>query len=439
MRSIQATHNLFAVSAYARETALNTEQELDACLLVKKENVLNWTPRLESNADEATGTEEPTLLYKRGGLAEGTINFDRMQAQHAAFLLAYGLGGCSSAAIAGSVAAYKHSITPLVGGLDMARALPSFTVAMRLGKTVLKRLFASCFIDSLTVNFEKDQFCKASATVKGTGKVTSNLVSESITALDNATSLTLAANGVNGTTDQERLDNVQQIVAEYPAASGIWVDVTYSAVSGASPAVITITSLGGAGASTTYKLIYASLEPGTDWRTFPARPAETPLMVNQIALTVGGKWDNTAKTLSGGHLLAAEIKSLSYTLSNNLAVEFTAGAGNPDYANRAQRSAERTQKISLGREFWDYAYQQHMHLTDYFTVHVLCQGDVMTGETTERYTLEAIFPRCAVLGGPLGADGPRLGETLDIQVLEDDTVGSVQAFVKNKQVTYAGV
>ena len=98
MRSWRATHNLLAVSANKKETAINKEQTLDTSLLVAMNDVINLEPRRESNAEELTGKEEPDTIYDLGGLSVGSLNFEKAQPQHFAFLLAYGLGVASPAA-----------------------------------------------------------------------------------------------------------------------------------------------------------------------------------------------------------------------------------------------------------------------------------------------------------------------------------------------------
>ncbi|MDY7034560.1 MAG: hypothetical protein SV375_00130 [Thermodesulfobacteriota bacterium] len=279
-RNFMATHNLIAVSAGSRETAINTVQTLDVTLLAALDNTINLEPRREPNADEATGYEEPDLVYDLGHKTVGPLSFPKAQPQHFAFILAYALGLCYSSAIG---SAYEHEILPIDGDLDGDRSNPSFTAAQRFGKTVLKRRFGSMFVDSFTATFPKDDWVQLAAEIKGTGLVADNLTNESVTANDNVTTLTLAANAVEGATAAERLANVQRIRAYYNSA---WRDVSYSAVSAATPAVITITSVGGAGASITYEVDYIPTESG--WMSFPARVTETPLRVSEMTLKVGG-------------------------------------------------------------------------------------------------------------------------------------------------------
>jgi len=424
MRSFRATHDLLAVSANAREAAINTEHALDTTMLVALGDLANLEPRRESNENEATGKEEPDTIYDLGSLAGLTINFEKAQPQHFAFLLAYALGQCASAA-AGS--GYQHTITPIDGDLDDNRSNPSFTAAQRYGKTVLKRLFASMFVDSITATFARDSWCKITGTVKGTGKVTKNITEETVSAAKNATSLNLAANAVQGSTAAERLQNVQRIRVEL--TSGVWTEVAYSAVSGATPAVITITAPGGTADLVNYKILYIPTEPA--WCTFPSRVNETPLRVAQMTLKVGGKW--TGSAFSGGRELQAEMKTLEWTLNNGFEIQFVPGAGGA-YASRAERGS-RAQKLKLDREFREYIMQQHLDDNDTLGIYILAEGALYDG--SNKYQVEIIFPKVGLLSAPLSVDGKRLAESGDLLVLEDDTYGSVIVKVKNLQTAYA--
>lgn len=424
MRSIRATKNLLAVSANSKETAINTEQALDTSMLVDISNVININPRRETNAEEATGREEPDTVYDLGGLAEADINFPKAQPQHFAFLMAYALGTISTAA-AGS--GYEHTITPIDGDEDDDRSNPSFTAAQRFGDVVLKRRFASMFVNNLTATFSKDEWCRVAAKLIGTGKKTDNVTEESITAAPDATSLTLAANAVEGADAATRLENVQRIRVEL--ASGIWTEVTYSAVSDATPAVITISAPGSPGDDVTYKVLYIPDEPA--WCTFPSRVTETPLRVSQLTVKLGGAWDGS--DFQGGREMTAEIRQVEWNFNNNMEVEFVPGAGDI-YAAKAFRPT-REQALKFDREFREFILQQHISDNDDFGVYILAEGAVY--DSPHKYQVELIFPKVSVLNAPLSVDGKRLAEAGDMIVLEDDTYGSVIAKVKNLQATYA--
>jgi len=424
MRSYQGTHNQIAVSANVRESAINTVATLDTTMLFDLASVINLKPRRTPNDDEATGYEEADLIYDLGATTEWPLAASRAQPQHFALVLAYALGSVSTAALGDG---YKHTITPIAGDLDNDCSNPIFTAAMRYGKTVLKRRFASMAISDFTASFSKDDWCKVSANVVGSGLVADNITEEVVSALPTVSELTLAANTVEGSSAAERLANIQRIRAEL--TTGVWTDVAYSAVSAAEPAVITISAPGAGEEAVNYRILYIPGE--TTWMTFPARVQETPLRVAQMTATLGGKWGGAAFT--GGRATEAELKSIEWNFQNGITPEFVPGGGGA-YASRMIREG-RAQTLKVNREFREYILQQHIDANDEFGVHIQCLGALM--DDTYYYTVDIVFPACAVIEAPISVDGKRLAEAGDLKVLEDATYGSVIAYVQNLQATYA--
>jgi hypothetical protein len=158
---------------------------------------------------------------------------------------------------------------------------------MRLGQTIMKRRFASFLVDQLTATFAKDSWAKLNLSVKGTGKYTDNVTKETVTAAYNATELTLAENGVQGATASARLDSIHAVRVLVPT-TGEYKDVAVTAVSAATPAVLTITAPGEAATSTSYEILYVPTEAA--WCTFPSRVTESPLRVTDLVVKIGGKW-----------------------------------------------------------------------------------------------------------------------------------------------------
>ena len=424
-RDFRANKNLICVSANAKETAINTEQTLDTTLRVSVDTIFNLKPRRETNADEQTGKEEPDTIYKLGALTEAPLTYPKAMPQHFGFVYGYGLGAVSSAAWG---TGYKHTITPIESMYP-----PGFTAAGRYGKTVGKRRFASNYIDSATSEFAKDSWLKLSTTVAGTGKYTNSVSIENVTAAYDATSLTLAGtNIVQGSTAAERLDNVHRIRVQ-DVTDGQWVEVSFSAVSAGNPGVtpsnITISAPGGVVTSTTYEITYVATEAA--WATFPAIVTESPLRVTDLVLKIGGKWNGSA--FLGGRTLAAEINSVSYNLQNQLSVEFRVG-GTGDYANYVVRKG-RMQTLTLNREMRDFILQRHLEDNEYFGVYMKATGDEF--ESGKNYYVEMVFPRCGVIEAPISVSDKVNVEAGNLQVLEDDTYGSVWMQVANKVATYA--
>jgi hypothetical protein len=425
IRNFLATHNLLAVSAQKQEVAMNTEQDLDTTLLVDLNTVLNYQAVKTPNKDVVTGKEEADQLYDFGGKVVGTLTFSRAQPQHFAFLLGYGLGAVQTSPA--GTGGFRHTILPQSGEVDAARSNPSFTAAMRFGRQVMKRRFASCFIDQVRMDFTKDGWAKISGTVKGSGKVVDNTQVEEVAAAYNATSLTLAANGVAGDTPAERLSNVQAVQVLNPATQ-VWEEVGYQTVTATTPGVTTITAPGVTAATTTYRVYYVPGESG--WMNLPNRVEEPPLKVSQLEVTLGGRWDGTS--FQGGYSLSTELRGVTWILKNNLTPESTPGAGG-NYANRAFRTG-REQSLKFDKDFRDFLLAQNLKDNDTLGISLKATGPEFAPGV--RYQVELVFPRVAVLGTTVKVYQRRLGEEVEFAVLEDDTYGSVVAYVQNQVSSY---
>jgi hypothetical protein len=425
IRNFLATHNLLAVSAQKQEVAMNIEQELDTTLLVDLNTVLNYQAVKNPNREEVTGKEEADRLHDFGGKVVGTLTFSRAQPQHFGFLLGYGLGAVATSPA--GTGGFRHTILPQSGEVDAARSNPSFTAAMRFGRQVMKRRFASCFIDQVRMDFSKDGWAKISGTVKGSGKVVDNTLMEEVAAAYNATSLTLAANGVSGDTPQELLSNVQAVQVLNPTTQA-WEEVAYQAVTAATPGVITITAPGATGESTSYRVYYVPSESG--WMNLPDRVEEPPLKVSQLNVTVGGRWDGAS--FQGGYPLTTELRGVTWILKNNLTPESTPGAGG-NYANRAFRTG-REQSLKFDKDFRDFLLAQNLKDNDTLGIYLKATGPEFAPGVN--YQVELVFPRVAVLGTTVKVYQRRLGEEVEFAVLEDDTYGSVVAYVQNQVSGY---
>jgi len=278
------------------------------------------------------------------------------------------------------------------------------------------------------MDFARDGWAKINGTVKGSGKVVDNTQVEEVAAAGNATTLTLAVNGVAGETPAERLSNVQAVQVLNPVTSA-WEEVAYQAVSGMVPGVIDITSPGGSGTLTTYRVYYLPGESG--WMNLPPRVEEPPLKVSQLEVTLGGRWDGAA--FSGGYRLATELRGVTWTMKNNLTPESTPGAGG-NYANRAFRTG-RDQSLKFDRDFRDFLLAQNLKDNDTLGVRLMAAGPEF--EPGVNYQVDLIFPRVSVLATTVKVYQRRLSEEVEFAILEDDAYGSVVAYVQNRVSSYA--
>lgn len=419
LRNFLSNRNLLAVSARLKEIAINTEQTLDTSMAVTRETVYNPDWRREDNSDELTGKEEPDTVYDLGAMAGAPLTFGKAQAQHFGFGFAYGLGIISTAAWG---TGYEHTITPLAN-IDV----PFFTLAFA-GASIYKKRYASNVIDTLEATFERDSWARLVLGCQGTGKQTTNMFEETVNAAYNSTSLTLAANAVEGSTAQERLDAIHNVRVQ-DETNNQWIDVVVTAVSAATPAVLTITAPGGTATLVDYKILYVPAESG--WMTFPARTIEPPIRVQDLVVKYGGLWDGTSYL--GGHQIDVSVESIVYNLNNRYAIEFRVGGGG-DFANYAIRQG-RVQTLTLNKQARDYLLNQKIADNEDLAVSLIATGEEF--ESGKSYYVDILLPQCRVLRAPLSVSGFTLAETGDLQVLEDSTYGSVRAKIGNKVATYA--
>lgn len=501
MRNYLATYDLVAVSANAKETALNTEKTLDTSLLVTKSNLPALEHRREDNKDELTGKEEADTIYDLGNLSSMSMEFDKAQAQHFGLGYSYALG-VSTPSPWGT--GYKHAITPTA---DMF--LPSFTLGARLGKTIMKRMFASMHVDQLTATFAKDSWAKLVLALKGTGKYTDNMTTELVTAKFSATTLPLAGTNAveDGSADSAlRLDNVHQVRVLVPN-SGEYQDVTVTAVSAGPPSVLTITSpataVAIAGLSKAASCVVSWVGHG---------------LVNGNKVTIAGITQAEWSGLKAEHIITkigddtftipvnTSAFSLSYdpgtdpgTIieSTNAVYEILYVPTEPAWCTFPARVSEPPLRVTdlvltmggiwdgtsflgghaMSNEIESVEHNINNNLAVEFRVggtgsyanYVMRQNRAQTlkmnrqardfilqqrikdneyfglrltatgaeFETGKNYYVDIVFPRCAVLTAPLSVSGKVLAEAGDLVVLEDDTYGSVIVKVANKVTAYA--
>jgi len=380
------------------------------------------------NAGEATGFLLPTRVDRGGHTMAWQASTDRAQPQHVGFVLAYGLGQVSTSGPVDSL--YTHTITPR----DALELVP-FTLAVRKGGPsggTINERFASACVNSFTISLS-GSYLQVSADVIGTGYRDTDLVEEVVSALDNATSLTLAANSVYGASAQDRLDSVHQVQSSFNDANDYYsTPVNVTAVSSATPAVLTIDSLGGAGSNTNYRILYR--KGGVSWVSFPARVDTSPFRVGQVVMKVNGDWDGS--NYNRGFTLGCDVRSISLTWNNNAAPRFCmSGAG--DYADMIQAGdAELT--LSMERELWDWWFQQVGYNSPRSTSLYLKIVSQETVGSSSNPSLEIILPKIGIIGEPIEAADGRLVTRLDIRGLSHATYPGIVAILKDAFTSYAG-
>lgn len=416
--------NAIAVSALLKETALNTEQTLSNAFVVAPNVLVKLKQNMDDDSAQATGYEEPTNLYSKGYESSLQLPFDMAEAQHFAFLYGYHLGGISTAAYG---TGYKQTLTK-----SASRVPPTFTVGDRVSNTpfIVKRRFAGFVVDQVKTTLAKGSWAKIEGTCKGTGKFEDTLVEETVAGFYDDTTVTLAANPVQGGTAPLRLDNVHSIKVQKPVTLE-WEDVVFSAVSAATPAVITITAPGVAHTATSFKVLY--MPAAAAWETFPSRLVESPLWVANLSIKVGGLWDGSSYL--GGHSLGVDVKSIEHTSNRKSVVEQRPASGaTGTYANYAQFGALE-QSLSLDKEMRDFILgQRHQDLENMMVEAYLIGAEFESGKN---YYVKMLWPKVSVIEHDISVDGKVVMEKGSLKVMEHATYGSIRVEVATELATVA--
>jgi hypothetical protein len=422
MRDYSSTHNCCAVSFLA-EAEINEAQALDALMVSKITDVPNIETHRGTNEDEKNGTEEPTEVFETTTRLEMPMTFERAQAQHFAFLLAFGLGAVQTDVIHPS-GVYLHNIRPINGEYDKVRSNPSFSLMARVGETVTQDVFASVFVDSVTAKFEKDKHVSLSSKLIGTGCRNQGYEKREYSYTGDTTEL--YAGSIRG-------NNVDNIHSVDVLIDGAWMPVEVESVASGNIVIRKRDDLV-AEETYTFRVVYL---PENSFIMPTAPIFETPLFVSDITVHVGGKWNGDQ--FVGGRSLDADLESISYDLENNLSFETGFGSTFEQptgetytHANRVYRE-RRSQRITIEKKFKDMIMQAQHIANDNISLHIKAMGKEFYGN--EAYIVEMIFPKLGFSSGTIGVDDRKNIESFEMVVLEDSG-DSVIVRVKNAVEKY---
>lgn len=426
MLSQDLTNSKLAVSAFNRETALNTEQALDLSFIIDKGTLVTEDNKNEQNSNEATGYRGVSRIDRRPAPSGLNIEFSKLKPSEFAFILAYLLGSVTTTAV--GVGGHKHVIVPISDDLDGSRSVPSFTLGQQFG-AVEKALYASGIVKSGKFTFAKNEFLKASAELTFSGKTTSNYYKDTITAAENATSLTLTL-PVNGGSAAARLNSISFVRAE--VSEGKWVYCAVSAASGATPGVLTITAPGAGTDLITYEIVYIPTEAA--WCTFPTQIEESPLFISDLSVILDGKYNPATGLVEGGKTLAADLNSFEYSCSLDGGEYDYRANGGSRYANSFLHNGW-TQGISISRDYCDYILRQAEIDASRFAIQARAVGGIF--EAGHNFEMRMVWPRCEVNKAGRAADNGKLKTNADIVPLWGDSSGPVIATVINQAESFA--
>lgn len=382
---------------------------------------------IEDNRDQITGGEWPTEIYYAGHTAGGKLSQKRVKPDFLAFVLAHFFGACTSTP-AGATA-FCHTITPLAE-LDH----PSFTLVQRRGNSIFKERFAGNHIEGFTLELG-ESWVALSAEVKGWGKREVNYFHEVVRAPADSLELTLAANAVHGATAEERRENVFRVRAQ-EAGSEVWTVPGVAAVSGETPARLTLSRPVGAGAEPIdFHVDYLPAEPA--WCELPPAVDESPLKLVEAKVVVDGFYNG--EELVAGEVLSADLLGFSITGANHLVIQPVPDASGALNAGQSRRGG-RLVTIKLNEKLKNTVrqYQVDQAGTERLSVAFYLQGAEIDPGTGVRFGAELIFPCCGILSGQIAVRDKFLAQEGDLVVLDDGVHGGAVIRCYNRQSGYLG-
>jgi hypothetical protein len=380
---------------------------------------------IEDNRDQIRGVELPTRIFAAGQTAGGKLNQKRAKPDFLAFAFAYLFGQVSTSQVASGI--YQHTITPAE-----SIYLPSFTMLQRRGDSILKERFAGNLIESVDLELG-ESWVGLNASVKGIGKREVNYFHEAVAAPENSTQITLAQNGVEGDSAAERVENVFRVRAK-AYGSNLWTVCKVTAVSAATPAVITLESaVGQSGNSVSFQVDYIAVEPA--WCDFPGFWEESPLRLVDAQVIVDGYFNGTS--IAGGEVISRDLLGLSVSAKNELEIRKLADGSGELYASDAIRKGrEVTIKLSERLRNTVLQWQWDHPETEQIGLYLKIRGAEIVPASGYHFGADIAFPLCGIVKMPLAVSGKVLAQEGDLLVMDDGICGGAFVRVWNQVSAY---
>jgi len=230
----------------AKQTNLETAQTLGLAFEMERSIVTNIKALYKQldNRGSLSGSREPDRFWQ-GSIAPFELQclWPKASANDFGFVFGFGSGGASAASQIGTTGVYHNGGNTMP---DTSYALPMTTVCGRIGdevegmsKVLLYGLQAKSFGFSWD---NKDENIKLNMTLQVPGKFKRNIKRQVVKASNQATSITLVGDAVHDAPTpaaSTRLNAVHSILADRYGDGRSWKNVNFTAVSDATPAVIT--------------------------------------------------------------------------------------------------------------------------------------------------------------------------------------------------------
>lgn len=431
----KSTGDLLAVSTLA-QTALDTPATIDRLIRWAEDSAINVKTEREGNQGEKTGHVEATDVDVKDRSAEGVLKQDKATPDGIAWMAAFALG--------------NHSMTTPVSGVrrhtSKLIAYPPepyyFSGAHRKGGAsgaaaaeLLRH--KNLGLTSLQMSLAKEEFLKTEAGVLGTGDYDSAIYTEKITALNNASSLTLG---------KDPLGDAYQNVTVWADQDGDGQFETQVIATAYNPGTnaLTITALPGDGLSSiSYRLSYhvKASESGYSWSDLSALAVaqEFLLKASNLQVFLSGRYTEPGgtPTFTGGQQALCELESLTWKLDWQAKIGRCWRSGSAEDPTATSIDlGDAVQTIEIDRRMRDYLLSQSFDENTAFAIYFDAIGPVISG--SEKFFVKVYWPRVKLLSKDTKISDKRWVEAGSMLVLKDASGGFPTVVIQTQNAQTSG-
>ncbi|GEM_PF-2850603 len=378
----------------------------------------------ENNQAEKTGYWEPTRIETGEKEAAGTLTQNKSQPATLAWAFAM---MCNDHADATAGTTGHVHTSQMTYGIEPAY----FTAVHQKGDIADMRRHVGVMIDTLGLTMTKGANLAATVGVKGLGKTDNRRITEVVSALDNVTTISYT-NDIH----DESVDNVT-----------VWADTTGDGTPDKKVTVtvvdntnndLTITSLGGAGSSVDYHLVYTAdkLVTGYTWSDLSSisKIDEFRPRTRDIQLILGGSYDGT--DIVGGEIAKCEISSVNYNYAANSVSQkcFRGSSTAIDHSSHVDVGLI-NQTLTVDREIKDFImdYWHESNMYPAFKIHAVSPVEFESGHN---YEIEIIIPKVGFTDNQQNVVEGKWSTQSSLTILKDDSVNDYPSIifkVKNQE------
>ena len=398
-----------------------TPAALSKLFLFDENSQVQVTQTRETNQGEKTGHVEPTEVSVLSSDSAGTLTQAKATPDAMAWAFAFAFGHRSTVEIDVGQS-YRHT-----SALTQYPTNPSyFTLAHRRGGSGgaaadFRRHYA-LGINTLSLTAAKDAFMTMALGVLGIGLSDDNIVTEHITANDDATTLTLANDPV-GSSDPIKAQNVT-VWADMDD-DGIYEREVFATAYDSGTNVLTITSLGGGGDPIDYRVTYQVVPTasGHSWADLSAllTAEEFVLKAANIQIFLATAFSSLAPITKGltGQVGLCEVLRFQYDLDwkGSTGKCWRIGSTPSDSATQVELGSME-QKLTLDRQARDYLFKQNFDENTALGFYFDAIGPNIPGTSTP-FSVKMAIPRLKFLTKDFQATDGKWVEAGSLVVLKD--------------------